>query len=81
MLYIREDKTITAVLKDEEFQTEVVVFKGQKPTLDNRCLIEKLVESMQARFPQTEIVEATTIASFRNWQNEQGLMCSMVAVS
>lgn len=59
----RDILSLNEVIESEEIP---LVFQGAKPNAKVQDLLATLVDSMENRFPYTDIVEATLIGSFLN---------------
>lgn len=62
----RDILSLNEVLESETYQEIPLVFQGAKPNAKVQDLLATLVDSMENRFPYTDIVEATLNGSFLN---------------
>jgi hypothetical protein len=71
------------VLETETFSGEKLIFKGQKCSSNLlNGTVRELLASLESRFPPSELISATLIASFKNWPHLnddqlKGLNCSL----
>lgn len=56
--------SVNEVIEGETYQEIPLVYQGAKPNAKVQDLLATLVDSMENRFPYTDIVEATLIGSF-----------------
>ncbi|KAH3841141.1 hypothetical protein DPMN_114599 [Dreissena polymorpha] len=74
----REDSSVSAVLETGTFCGETLVFRGQKSSTDLlKTTVRKILTSLDSNVPQTELISATLVSSFKNWPhlNDDQLPC------
>lgn len=59
---------MSAVLENESFSGEKLVFKGRKAAgTQMHDTVQEILSSLDTRFAPSELISATLVSSFKNW--------------